>query len=259
MKKILTTLAVGAMLATAASADMGRIEMGVGAWQQTPSGVLSYEDSGVTGSDVSNETEETSAYAWMLIKHPIPILPNIRLEYANVESSGKIKEANFEDFTAPINTPTFLEMTQYDIIPYYNILDNTGWVTLDLGLDIKVIELDYQADGVDIVGGPNDTTYTESETIAIPLVYARVRVEIPGTNIGLETDGKYITYDDSTVYDIRAKVDYTLDFIPVIQPAIEVGYRIQKFDISDDGDTAGSTAKFDMEFSGVYAGMMLRF
>ncbi len=254
MKKILTTLAVGAMLATAASADVARLEMGVGAWQQTPTGAITYTDSGASGSDTSIEKESTSAYAWMLVKHPIPILPNIRLEYASLESEGEAT-GTFDDFTATGGS-TLLEMTQYDIIPYYNILDNTGWVTLDLGLDLKVIDLEYTADNV---GNWTSPTYTDSDTIVIPLVYARVRVEIPGTNIGLETDGKYITYDDSTIYDIRAKVDYTLDFIPVIQPAIEIGYRIQKFDLSDDGDTAGSTAAMDLEFSGIYAGMMLRF
>ena len=259
MKKILTTLAVGAMLATAASADMGRVEMGVGAWQQTPSGVISYTDAlGIEATDTSKEVEETSAYVWMLIKHPIPILPNIRLEYVNVDSTGTA-EGKFEDFDVPTTSTTALSMTQYDIIPYYNILDNTGWVTLDLGLDIKVIEVDYQANGVIDNNTLLPINYTESETIAIPLVYVRARVEIPGTNIGLETDGKYITYDDSTVYDVRVKVDYTLDFIPVIQPAIEVGYRVQKIDLSDDGDTAGTTAKFDMEYSGVYAGLMVRF
>ena len=253
MKKILTTLAVGAMLATTASADLSRVEMGIGAWEQTPKGAITYEDV-ATASDTSTEKESTSAYAWMLIKHPIPILPNIRLEYASLESDGEAT-GTFEDFTVSGGSSMF-EMTQYDVIPYYNILDNTGWVTLDLGLDLKVIDMDWT---VNDVTGWSSSIYTDSETVVIPLIYVRTRVEIPGTNIGLEADGKYITYDDSTIYDIRAKVDYTLDFIPVLQPAIEVGYRVQKFDLSDDGDAAGSTAKIDLEFSGVYAGLMVRF
>jgi outer membrane protein len=92
-------------------------------------------------------------------------------------------------------------------------------------------------------------------TFALPLLYARARVEIPSTDIGLEADIKYITTGDSTVYDARAKVDYTLDFVPVIQPALEVGYRAQKIDI----DESGVDAKLDIEFSGFYAGLMLRF
>ena len=115
MKKILTTLIAGAILAITASADFSRIEAGAGAWIQTPSGELSYADGPITGSDVSNETEETSAYVWMLIKHPVPILPNIRLEYASVESVGQV-EGEFEDFdiNLPIGetTQSILEMTQ---------------------------------------------------------------------------------------------------------------------------------------------------
>ena len=94
-----------------------------------------------------------------------------------------------------------------------------------------------------------------SESIVIPLVYVRGRIEIPSTDIGLEADVKYITTGDSTVYDVRAKIDYTLSFIPVVQPAIEIGYRVQKMDISE-GD---ADAKIDMEYEGVYAGLMVRF
>ena len=43
--------------------------------------------------------------------------------------------------------------------------------------------------------------------------------------------------------------------MPVIQPAIELGYRIQKIDI----DESDADATVDLEFSGVYVGVMLRF
>jgi outer membrane protein len=86
------------------------------------------------------------------------------------------------------------------------------------------------------------------------MVYGRARVEIPATGFGIEADAKYITYDGSTVYDVRAKVDYTFDF-DVVQPGIEIGYRAQKFDIKSDDDKT----KMNMDFVGVYAGLMLRF
>ena len=259
MKKILTTLACGAILATTASADMARLEMGAGVWNQTPTGIMSYTDSlGVTGAYTSDEKEDSTGYVWMLIKHPIPIVPNLRLEYTNLKDTGII-DGSFEAFELPGTSPTVagsLELTQFDVIPYYNILDNTAWTTLDIGIDFKVQKTTFEAEDVE-VGGVTEN-YSDSETIVIPMAYARVRVEIPGTDIGLEADGKYITYDGSTISDFRAKVDYTLSFIPVIQPAIEIGYRVQKFDITVDEDDS-SESKMDMEFSGVYAGLMLRF
>lgn len=251
IKKIAISLVGAAFVSTAAMADMARVEMGAGVWAQKPSGSASYTDNGANGAYVSDETEESDVYAWMLIKHPIPILPNLRLEYANIKDKG-VATGEFEDFDIGAASSVFTsQMKQYDIIPYYNILDNTAWTTIDLGLDIKVIDASYTA-------APSGafTGYSDSYTVAIPLLYARGRVEIPATNIGIEADVKFIGNGKSNVYDARAKVDYTLSFIPVIQPAIEVGYRVQKIDI--DQDDAKNSA-VDIDYSGVYAGMMLRF
>ena len=250
MKKTLAALTCGIMFATTAMADIARVEMGAGAWMQTPKGKITYTQGGANGVYTSNENKSTEGYIWALIKHPIPVLPNIRLEYVSLEDDGKVigKFKNFD--TLGTSTAMTYDMKQYDIIPYYNILDNTPWVTLDLGLDFKIIDAKYNVAAV----GPF-TGYSGTDSIVIPLLYVRTRVEIPTTDIGLEADVKYVTTGDSTVYDVRAKVDYTLDFVPVIQPAVEFGYRVQKIDINEkDADST-----IDMEYSGVYLGLMLRF
>ena len=252
MKKSLIALATALFLSNILSADMARVEMGVGAWTQDTSGTARYKDNGANGEYKSYEKDYSQAYAWMLIKHPIPILPNLRLEYASLEDEG-IVSGSFKDFDIPIGETSRLtyDMKQYDIIPYYNLLDNTAWITLDLGLDVKIIDVSY-----DVASTATYEGYSDDEMIAIPLLYVRTRIEIPSTDIGLEADVKYVSYKDSKVYDVRAKIDYTLSFIPVIQPAIEIGYRMQKLDLNEDDF---SDASVDMEFSGVYAGLMLRF
>lgn len=250
MKKVLCTFACGVVLASSAMADFTRVEMGAGAWMQTPEGGATYTDGGADGSYTSSENDKTESYIWALIKHPVPILPNLRLEYVTLEDSG-VASGTFKDFDIGTATTTLsYDMKQYDIIPYYNILDNTSWITLDLGLDIKIVDASYTA-----APSAPFTGYNDSVTFVVPLFYVRGRVEIPSTEIGLETDVKYITTGDSTVYDIRAKVDYTFDFIPAVQPALEVGYRAQKLDI----DESSVDAKLDIDFSGFYAGVMLRF
>jgi len=252
MKKIITTLVLGLLMTSTLMADFMRIEMGAGLWLNTDSGVKSYTLDGSAGSDISQEKESSDPYLWVLIKHPVPILPNLRLEYVGVSTTG-LADGTFDDFIAS-NSPSQLDMTQYDVIPYYNLLDNTAWITLDVGLDIKIIEVEYRADNVNVLGFSSGS-YRDSDTVPIPLLYTRVRVEIPGTNIGLEADAKFVEYDGDRVYDLRAKIDYTLDFIPAIQPAIELGYRAQKYDIEDE-DEGG---KIFLEFSGLYAGAMIRF
>jgi outer membrane protein len=258
MKKILTSLVTAAVIATAVNADFVRIEAGAGAWMNTPSGSLSYSETGIvtgfnstaTGEYKSKKESQTSGYAWMLVKHPIPIVPNIRLEYTGISDNGLV-QGKFNDYIFPTGeTVASLDMTQFDIVPYYNILDNTAWITLDVGLDLKILLTDYSVSSALGFAG-----YSETTTLFVPLVYVRSRVQIPLTDIGFETDVKYVTYKKSSYYDIRAKVDYTLGFIPVVQPALEIGYRIQKFDLSSDDDKT----KMNLEFSGAYAGLMVRF
>jgi len=251
MKTNFIALAAILFLSNTLSADMTRVEMGVGVWTQDTQGTMSYTDSGATGKYKSNEKDYSQAYAWMLIKHPIPILPNLRLEYVTLDDEGEVS-GKFKDFELPVGVTSTLtyDMKQYDIIPYYNILDNTAWTTLDVGLDLKVVDYSYTVSAVSgLYSGYND-----SDTVVLPLLYVRTRIEVPATDIALEADVKYIQYKDSKVYDVRAKIDYTLSFIPVIQPGLEIGYRVQKLDIDED-----DKVKVDMEYSGIYAGLIVRF
>jgi len=260
MKKILSLLALGSLMATVANADFLRVEAGAGAWMQTPKGTIDITDGSgalsLDGTYKSNETEASSTYVWAFIKHPVPIVPNLRLEYVTLTDEG-ISNGKVDGVALPTQgAPTTFDITQYDIIPYYNILDNTFWMTVDLGVDIKVIQTDATVGAV-----YSDTTpsvklyngYKDSSTQAIPLLYLRGRVQIPTTDIGLEADAKAITDGTNTMYDVRAKVDYTLDFIPVVQPGLEVGYRVQQVTV-DDGDN-----QVDLNYAGVYAGLMVRF
>lgn len=253
MKKILSACVCAIVLSIPASADIARIEMGAGAWAQTPSGSASYNAiANATGKDVLNEDKDTSPYVWLLLKHPLPVIPNIRLEYTKVSETGKAtgQWGNTASTTITGTSNSSLDMTQYDIIAYYNLLDNTFWMTLDLGVDLKIVDIDYS-----IAPATPFSGYSYSKSFALPMAYLRTRVEIPATNIGLEADVKYISNGSSTIYDARAKVDYTLDMFPVIQPALEVGYRTQKIKV----DESNSDIKTDIDFSGFYAGLMLRF
>lgn len=249
MTKYMIGLILGSLVSSSLMADFIRVEAGAGAWLNNTVGEKTYTVGGANGEDIASEDDETSPYVWALVKHPVPMLPNLRLEYVDISTKG-IANGSFEDFSAS-NSPTQLDITQYDIIPYYNLLDNTVWITLDVGVDFKFMEINYKAyeEITDI------SLHNETNSIILPLLYTRIRTEIPATNIGLEADAKFISYNSSTVYDARVKLDYTLDFMPIVQPAIEVGYRIQKYDL-DDADVDG---KLDLEFSGVYAGIMLRF
>lgn len=256
MKKKLIVATLAALTSGIAQADFLRVEAGAGIWQAEPSGTITYKVSGSNdtlnaGDDLGYQQENIS-YLWLNVKHPVPILPNVRLEYTGPAFEGRSqKTITWQGLSYGVNTYSKLEIQQTDLVLYYNLLDNTFWATLDLGLDVKLIDFSYE------LSDPNNIQpfYKESASLAIPMLYARTRVQIPTTNIGLEADIKYIGAGNTQLYDARAKVDYTFDAVPVIQPAVELGYRTQKFKIDEDGEDT----KTDFEFSGIYGGVMLRF
>ncbi|WP_345972820.1 TIGR04219 family outer membrane beta-barrel protein [Sulfurimonas diazotrophicus] len=225
---------------------------GGGAWLQTPKGTVAYATSNGTGDSTCRETETGMGYAWLYIRHPIPVFPNLRLEYSSMSSDGDTTVDLIPPLGVMATTTSRFEVQAYDTILYYSLLNSTFWATLDLGLDVKVAGYTYDVapiDGLLAYGG-----YSRSGTLIVPLVYMRARVDIPGTGLGIEGLGSYITYEKSYVYDARIKADLTLTFVPVVQPGIEVGYRMQQIKIDDDKELKG-----DIDFSGLFFGAFLRF
>jgi outer membrane protein len=260
MKKIIIAITSIISFATVVNADIARIEVGTGAWFQSPTTSMNYEDdSGFSGEDISDSAQEkTQGYIWLLVQHPVPLFPNLRLEYVNVNSSG-IGTGNFDFFQSPISgdNKSKLEISQFDIIPYYNILDNTSWVTIDVGLDIKVVETIYSIADPQVGGfalGSTTGSFEDTSSDIVPMLYLRGRFEIPSTDIGIESDIKYITDGESDALDFRLKMDYTLEFVPVVQPSVELGYRVEKIYMVTDDDLIA-----DFDFAGIYLGAMLRF
>ena len=259
MKKFIGSLCAAVLLGSAVQADFLRVEMGGGVWEQTPSGYAERHDNDgvlkLDGTYTSNEKASSEVYVWALLKHPIPIVPNLRLEYVTLSDKGQTT-GSVGGMKIPGTAPTTIDTKQYDVIPYYNLLDNTFWLTLDIGIDAKFVQSDATVGAVSsgIPGVPDFSGYSSTDSTVIPLLYLRTRAQIPATGIGLEADAKAITDGTNTAYDVRAKIDYTLEFVPVIQPGIEVGYRAIKLKVDD-----GTKSQVDLDYQGIYAGMMLRF
>lgn len=252
-KTILLSLLVSSSLL---QADLFRAEMGAGVWSQTSSGSLQHKNDRypVDLADDLDVGNSQDLYVWAYFKHPVPIIPNARLEYTNSTADGSVKKEfiyNGYSFTPANNAKYDMNIQQVDAIVYYNILDNLAWITLDLGLEINFMTQSYKFS--DAVNNVKEVT----DSIMIPMLYGRGRFEIPGTGFGLESELKYFTYGDSTVGDIRAKVDYTFD-LSIIDPAIELGYRHEliKTSTNDFSDLSNDT---DITMSGIYLGAMLRY
>jgi hypothetical protein len=91
------------------------------------------------------------------------------------------------------------------------------------------------------------------------MLYARGRVEVPGTDIGFEVEGKYLGYKSSKILDASIKVDYTLvDMIPFVDLGIEAGYRVQTIDL-DATDISSLDTSLALDVDGVFVGIVGRF
>jgi len=255
MSKFLSGLLLTGLLASVSQADFVRVEMGAGMWNQSVTGDIQYTGETAFTTDTLNYGSEGKSYLWAYIKHPVPIIPNLRLEYAAVEFEGTTTQNftyNGKNFSG--SSVSTLTMDQFDAILYYNILDNTAWTTIDLGLDVKSMKGEFKA-----VSTPSGVNITESQSLVLPMLYGRGRVEIPGTDIGFEAEVKYLGYQESKVMDASIKVDYTLvDMIPFVDLGIEAGYRTQTINI-DATDISSVDTSLTLDVDGVFFGIVGRF
>jgi len=242
------------------SADGWQLKSGVGVWTASSDGTITETINSTLQVVDTLNSEELKGYLYLDLRHPLPIFPNIRFEYVDLETTGEGKKSSINTSMLTVSLPSMavqsdLTLTQYDAIAYYNLLDVAMGVRLDAGLSVKFVESLYHVDTVSL---------DENADSVIPMLYLRGRYDLPVVDLGVESDIKYITDGSSTVYDFRIKVDYTLGFIPLLHPGIELGYRQQSFDIDGERSTiiapilSGDTDT-KIAFSGLYAGVTLNF
>jgi outer membrane protein len=239
----------------AVHADLMRLSGGAGIWHADPSGSLRYENAGnwVSAEDQLGYDSSNMPYLWLNLKHPVPIWPNLRLEYTEVFFDGRTDGtvAWGSKWSYSDNAWSELELNELDMLFYYNLLDNTFWLTFELGLDVKYVDARYLIRDDYGMGA----AYEEQDAFFLPQGYLRTRAEIPMSDLALEADLKYIGYGNSKVYDARLKADYTFGSFTFGRPAVEVGYRMQRIKV----DEKDYNTKIDIDAAGFYVGGMLRF
>ncbi len=241
MKKLLLGAVVALLPLTGFSATILGFQAGGGSWTHDPSGSISTSSDGVgVSADLKSDlklSSKSEGYTYFLIEHPVPVIPNFKYVNTNLTSSGNSGSANFDfngiNYSTAVNTA--IDLSQTDMIFYYEILDNV--VSLDLGLNAKKIEGQAVVDA--------DTT-TFSATI--PMLYAAVEIALPA-GFSLAGEISTISAAGNEITDVSAKVTYTTDF----NLGVEVGTRSQTYTLDVD------TVKASMSFSGVFAGVYFKF
>ncbi|WP_297445770.1 TIGR04219 family outer membrane beta-barrel protein [Desulfurobacterium sp.] len=245
MRKILGLLTVGFLLSsTAANAlPLLTIEAGAGAVQEQPSGWINYQGTNVDVKDDLNLGDETKPFGWVRIEHPIPLIPNVKIEATKYDFTGSgtvTKSFTFANtsFNVSQNINTELRLDQYDLTLYWGVpflgLATLGTTHINFGLTLKYI------DGYASVESSNTTESTDFQ-VALPMLYGQGDFGVGSVRVNAEL--KWIGYSGNQFTDAKAEVRYS----PIPLLFIGAGYRYENLKIDDIKDVSS-----DIKIKGPY-------
>jgi len=248
LKKIVLTTAVAVSLSIGANADFLGLEAGYASWSSSLTGTVKGSNIIDTEIDLENDLgydEEINDFFWVYIDHPLPFLPNIKVQKTDyTTSSSTINTITYDGKTYSGKINSSLTLDQIDLITYYRILDN--WVNLDLGLNFKFIDGNIKFS--DSIGSVRDTD--KDFSAVVPMLYAKARFDMPFSGLSVEADCSYVSYDGSKFTDMKAGAVYQSS----IGLGVMLGYRSEKV-VLDDIDDVNT----DITISGPYAGLFYHF
>ncbi|RBP27816.1 outer membrane protein [Marinobacter pelagius] len=245
MRKLI--LAVGGTVALAtplANADVLGVGANVSYWDSDLSGKVANKGSAV---DIENDLSldsDSNANFTAYFEHPVPVLPNVRVNYTTISQngSGRIGLEEFDGILPGASVDSELDLDQLDATFYYEVLDN--WVNLDLGLTARKLDGELIVREKTIGGRVSETTIDG----VIPMGYAAARFDLPLTGVSVGGEGNLISFDGDSLHDFNVYGQYELSLLQ-----LRAGYRQMSIDYEDDDD------KMDVELSGPFASVGLTF
>jgi outer membrane protein len=223
---------------------------GAQAWNMETKGGFSDD-----GTNINfNFADQTKSSFYVALEHPIPLIPNIKLQRTAMDTNGDVLvDSSFtfggELFTANGTAVTDVKLTSTDAILYYELFDN-DLISFDLGINAKYL------DGELFVIDKDDPTNTGREEFSgvVPMAYSRLAIGIPATGFGAYVEGSFLSFDDQTLSDYQAALTYSLMDNLAIDLTFQLGYRAVKVDLKDlDGIYS------NLEFKGAFAGLEVHF
>lgn len=245
MRKLM--IAVGGSLvlvAPLANADILGVGANVSYWDSDFSGEVVNKGSAVDIENDLNMDSDSNANFTAYFEHPVPLLPNVRVNYTSISQSGsgKIGLEAFDGILPGADVKSELDLDQLDATFYYEVLDN--WVNLDLGLTAR------KFDGELIVRDQTNTANVSKTTVdaVVPMGYLAARFDLPFTGVSVGADGNFVSYSGDSLHDVNVYGQFEIAMLQ-----LRAGYREMAIDYEDDDD------KLDVELSGPFASVGFTF
>ncbi|MGF1874420.1 TIGR04219 family outer membrane beta-barrel protein [Photobacterium frigidiphilum] len=169
-------------------------------------------------SSTNDKSDDTSPSFYVAFEHFIPLVPNFRLRYNDIDTGAVAFE-------------------QTDLTAYYEILDNDA-IAFDLGLTMTKF-----GSGNVTLGGQNDT-FDEWQ----PSIYGNVEVGIPMTPLAIFGDLNFSNFNSNSTVDGLAGVKWTVPLV-ALDLNVRGGYRVMDYDF--DSVKNSDSVKLDGWFAGV--------
>jgi len=245
MKKLILASSLAALLTPAAFADtvLG-VYAGAGQWKSDYDGKAG--EPSITLDDLGVK-EHNNNFFYIALEHPVPIIPNIRLETIDIKSrqSSDISKTFIIDgtpYTAGDHVTSEFDLSHTDVTLYYEILDN--WLNLDLGITARKFDGFVWAES---------TTSSRKVKIddTLPMLYAKFQFDLPFSGLSAGVDVNYVSYSGDKVSDYSAKVSYLFD--SVLDIGLEGGYRKLSVTVDDDD------LKANLDLKGPYVALIAHF
>lgn len=250
MNRLIGAAALFLFLPTSMADTVLGVYAGGGVWIQEYNG-----DIGRSRISVDNDLsldDSTRGYFYLAIEHPIPIVPNVKFQYTNIDTDGDGR-VNAGDVFDDVNFPNAedvasdVDLSFADLTLYYELLDN--WLNLDLGVTARYFDGDARIRG--LTSGIEESVDFQ---FVLPLAYGKAQFDLPltGLSIGAEVNG--IAYSGNHLVDVAAKISYQTDILPLIDIGVEVGYRVLDLETDDAGELNSN-----IDASGPFVGLIAHF
>ncbi len=240
MKKILLYVLLG--LSTTSSADVLGFSIGAQYWHYDLEGKVRSPIAG-DGQVRIDFTNNSDLNPYLVFEHPVPILPNFKLQQNNIQAQGLI----------PVSDPSFLDgqevlvagdinFNHTDLVLYYEVLDN--WVNFDLGVSVKYF------DGYQRYKYQNQINDELDFDHLIPMLYAKGQFNMPLTGLSAMATVRALSLDSNKVTEVELGLRYEYK----LGLAADLGYRNLDIDLEKINDF-----KSDMTVDGFFLGLSFNF
>lgn len=235
---------IASALCATAQADVIGASAGVVAWNPDFKGDVRSGGESVSVEDDLRLKDDWFTQAYVALEHPIPLLPNIKLQFTELTQDGQGQvNATFNgvNFGGPVKSE--LDLSHADLVLYYEVLDNI--VSLDLGLGARFFDGQLKITQTNVANRSSQTDLDE----VIPLVYVAPSVSLPltGLSVGAEVAG--IGYSGNRLMDVTARIRYE-----IVVVGIEAGWRQLEVKLDDIDDIDA-----DIKFGGPFVSLMVDF